>query len=530
MNKTLLICLIAVAIVVAGLFGYLVYQKNKSDSSSKSVAELTDVDEVIVGSYLPVGSKIYPESDPEFTDLVFQSYMFEPLVAFDKESRIKPLLAYKWDNPDNNTWRFYLNKNAKFSDGTKVTANDVKATYDYGISKNSPVATLWPAVKEVKVVDDETVEFKTDGSDPVLLNKLAEAFFVLPKKKLEKDGNKNGIGSGPYSLSDVKEDSVVLTLRDDYWGTKPKVQKAIIKFFQKEDETADALISGQINIGQVVKKEYNEKLANAAKEGKIQVKKSLDPGVTFLGLDALRDQTPYINASANPLKNQKVKLAIEKVLNTKGYAQENDLVASSQFIPQGVFGYDPSLSPVAYNLNDAKKLMEEAGFKDGFAMTIHYPKSSESTEENALFSYIKSQLKQINITVNPENIAIENFFEKLMKKDTSVYYTGYSTDSLDASEALDTLIHTPTEDGKYGANNLGYSNPTVDKLIEEAGATMDQQSRQDKLQEAMRIVTVDDIAIIPLFQYNTSFGFSDNLYFVPRSDGALRIDEIAGKK
>lgn len=531
-SNRLLILLLVLFLVVAGAF--FVWQNYLTTSSTEELTSLpqkikeVEKDKIVIGSSIPVTNGVYPENDPDAYYITFNSQIFESLISFNRDNKITSLLATKWDNPDDLTWRFYLSSKAKFSDSSQVTAEDVKFTYDYLRDSKLLMAGNLPAVKEVKVIDDKTVEFKTDAPDPLLLNKLAINFLVLSKKDVEANGLKNHIGSGPYKLTGLSDTSAQLVRNESYWGKKPKIKNVTYKVIPKEEDRITALLNGEIDFTSYgySDKANIAKIDTAVKDKKIQSRKILNSAIGFLNLDSLRDKTPYINLPKNPLKDVMVRKAIYEAIDIneviKTFPTEN--IAITQLVTQGIFGYNPAITRLSYNIETAKKLMQEAGYPDGFSITLDYASSPDS---QVTFQSITDQLALINIKVKLNAIGSKEFLPKIASRDTSAYVYGWVADTLDSGEVLGNLIHTAQ--GEWGAANLGYSNPQADRLIEDAAKTMSQKTRLQKLQEAMKLA-MDDVAMIPLTQSYSKYALAKDISWTPRLDGNVKVYEMAGKR
>ncbi|MFA6493392.1 MAG: ABC transporter substrate-binding protein [Patescibacteria group bacterium] len=520
-TKILLILLVIVFVGVGGLIVYDQFYRQK-DSSDATTAK--EKEKVIIGT-TSISGGIYPNCAPDSGELAFNSNVFEPLVTFNRDNKIMPVLAIKWDNPDDNTWRFYLSPNAKFSNGTKVTAEDVKFTYDYILKDTSlPVVPLLPQAT-ISVIDEETVEFKTQAPDPLLLNRLAVGFLVMSKIEVEANGLKNNIGSGPYLLSEYSEQQKILQRNENYWSTLPKVKTVVYKLYQGDNKTEN-LLNGEVDFivyGFSKSDPDYDRVAAAVAEKKIQSNKVLSPMMVYLDLDALREKTPYVNTEKNPFLDTRVRKAIYQAIDINSVTEETNGVKLSQMAYAGLFGYDPTIQRPAFDVNAGLSLMKEAGYENGFEMTIDH---TPSPELEPFYIMIAEQLKKINITVKMASEEPDKFFEKVASKDTSAYILGFNADTKDVSEVLDGLLHTPT--GAYGQYSLGYSNPEVDKLIEACSQTLNQQIRQQRIQAAME-AGMTDVAKIPLFQIYINYAYDNDISWSPRLDGLVKPTEMAGK-
>lgn len=530
-SRVLLVCLLVVILLGIGCFLFLKYNPSSTGKNSTATTTQQKVakDQVVIGeSFLATG--IYPNCAYESQDLNFSSNIFQSLVSFDPENKIVPSLATKWDNPDNLTWRFYLSPEAKFSNGDSVTADDVKFTYDYVQSSQYQTKYGLPVAESIKVDDSTTIEFKTAKPNPIFLNSLATGFFILSKKEIEANGVKNNIGSGPYVLQSSSTDQIVLSVNTNYWKTEPLVSRAIFKLIPVESDLLTALLNGSIDIiGYGGDPASVAKVDSAVAAGTIQEINVLQPGVSYLAIDSLRAKSPYITGTPdnkNPLQDIRVRKALVEAIDigkyVKGLSGKN--VPINQMVSQGIFGYNSTIERSPFNLDGAKELMKEAGYPDGFTITVDYV---DYPAAKATVVPIADMLSKISVTVKLNAVNQNDFFQKIGSRDSSAYVIAYSTSSMDASEVLDLVLHTPND--QYGSNNLGYSNLTVDKLTEEADSTIDQQTRLQKMQEAMKIA-MDDVATIPLAQTYYQYAAAKDVFLQSRADAMLKVDELAGIK
>lgn len=513
--------LLMVAVII--LTGILVYLQTTNGSKTSSTENILKEKErvVIATSWLP--NSFYPESESEKTTANLITHVFEPLVAFDDQNQLVGRLASAWNNPDDLTWRFYINKAATFSNGEPVTASDVKFSYDYLVSNKLPAADLLPEIKSINIINDKEFTMTTEKINPILVNRLSN-FFILSKSEVEANGIKNYIGSGPYLLSELGESQLKLTRNESYWGVKPLVKSAVFQKVTDEAESIRLLRSGKIDV--VTYSQDNEaQIAKLASDGRVKISKSPHGGIDFICLDAARDKSPYVDTAKNPLKDLRVRKAMYMAINIDQIISDSpgEAKAVSQIVTRGVFGYNPSIARFDFDMEKARQLLTEAGYKSGFTIRFDY---HNTPRNKAIVDSIVKQLAEIGITATPKGFdSLDDFYAMTDARDSSMYKSAYATDSFDASEVLELQVHTPAD--PFGIYNLGYSNSQVDELIEKASATTDQASRKNYLQQAMKLSS-DDVAVIPLFEYYDLYAYSKGLYWQPRLDGAIRVDEMAG--
>ena len=516
--KHFLIALPLTLIIVAGaLIGYSGYAYSKLTDTQKEVAG--EGDEVKIGLPFEIAG-IYPDTESELTTINVNSSFFEGLTKFDKNFRVTPNLAESWNNPDDKTWKIYLKKNVKFHDGTVLKASDVKFTFDYLKEKGYPLSDYLSAVEEVKTVDERTVDIKTKEPYPILMNKLVN-IFILSEKNVKEKGIEKPVGTGPYKFVEWKEnDHITVERNNDYHGEKPKMKK--VTFIPAEDEVglSEKLNKGEIDITSFYSS--TEAIDNAKKNTKLNIKTASDYGVTFFmpNYDAGKAGT---NLDKNPLLEKKARQAvyygidIEKFIlaTAKGVA-----TPASQLTTSAVFGYNSEIKRYPYDAEKAKLLLKEAGFENGFEITILAQKGRTKDVEE-----LTQELSKIGVKVKPDfGSSPEEMFGKISEKNYSFILLNWANESGDSSDFIDSILKTD------GSSNLsGYSNKEIDDLAVKAASTMDQKKRKEYMGKTLKIVS-DEAAFIPLIIQKHHFAFSENLLFEPRADTLIKAEDLAVKK
>ena len=356
-SKIPIVILIVVLLIVvlAGAGFFLLKNKGAEDTGPKVVTGL-EVDSVTIGLVGPV-TGVFPESAPEFHDVVFNNHIFEGLGRIEN-GQVRPALATSWSNPDNTTWRFTLRKGVKFHNGDSLTASDVKFSIDTAIAKEWPNDFNLSTVKSVEVVDDSTVDVKTIGSDPVLLNRLVFA-FVVSEKQYKARGENPAVGTGPYQYKSLDKEGAILEANEGHYAGTPKVNKVVYKFFPadtKDSVLVEALKKSEVDLISTDDQSLTKDLG-----GTLQVKSLEEPFVSLLVLDTTREKSPGVSVTPNPLSNKLVRQAINKAINVSNVAKEASLsaVPSSQYVTEAIFGYNPNITRPAPNIEEAKDLSKD---------------------------------------------------------------------------------------------------------------------------------------------------------------------------
>ncbi|MEA3363127.1 MAG: ABC transporter substrate-binding protein [Thermodesulfobacteriota bacterium] len=458
------------------------------------------------------------------------SNIFEGLTYFDAELNVYPMLAESWQVVGDNTWEFKLKKGIKFHNGNAFNADDVIFSIDR--VKNWAKSGFKSNVNMIKSfvkVDDYTVQITTKGPYPILLRKLTYIKMLDSEYCADKDDaflGLNPVGTGPYKfVAWRKGESLTLKSNPDYWRAQPHYSEVIFKPLTNNATRVAAVLSGEVDIVDKVPVMDVRRIKKATK-----LNFFMQPGLRliYLQMDQGRLETPYVEGK-NPFLDVRVRKAVYLGINEnaivkhvmKGFAKP-----AGQFHPDVVFGYDDSIKRPAHNIAQAKKLLKDAGYPNGFEVTLDAP-NNRYVNDAQIAQAIASSLSRVGITVKVNALPKSNFFPKTDRLDTSFFLIGWASTDGDGSSFLDGIVHTHDNEKGYGRYNRGrYSNPKVDELIEKSGLTVDPQERLGYLIEAQRIALVEDMNIIPLHFQVDLYASGKNVKFVPRADNHMYVYDI----
>jgi len=488
--------------------------------------------EVSIGLQSPVTSM-----DPHYHNLSPNNslllHVYEPLVLRDPNMKLKPGLAVSWRAIDDLTWEFKLRRNVKFHDGTPFTAEDVVATYKRVPNvPNSPssYATFVKPIVETKVIDPYTIVFKT-AAPHVLLPSDLGAVYIVPKAIAEKattedfNSGKAAIGTGPYKLVEFVHNSrIVLKANYGYWGGEEPWDKLTFKFLSNTAARVAALLSGDV---QMIETVPTSDIAKIAADKSFNVADKVSNRVIYVHLNQWNDKSaPFVTAKdgsplgKNPFRDARVRKALSIAINREAIADrimEKRAIPAAQLLADSFYGTSRKLKPAKYDPEGAKKLLTEAGYPNGFAITIHGP-NNRYINDDKIAQAIAQFYSRVGIQAKVETLPSAVYFNKATAGDFGYMLLGWGTESGEQGSAMRSLLATRDLDKGMGVNNRGrYSNPAFDKQLTEALFTMDEAKREGMLQQAAETV-MNDTGLIPIHFEVSTWATAKGYRYTPRTD------------
>jgi peptide/nickel transport system substrate-binding protein len=474
--------------------------------------------------------------DPHFHNLTPNNnvggHIFEPLVTKDARGKLTPGLAESWRTVDDLTWEFRLRKGVKFHDGSEFSAADVAFTLDRVPTvpnSPSPFTTYSKQITEKVIVDPHTIRLKTAMPYPLMPNDMGTILIVSGKaaKGASTDDFNSGkaaIGTGPFKFVRwQKGDRIELARHDAYWGPKPAWDKVTFRIITSDPTRVAALMAGDVR---AIDNVPTADLARVSKDPGLSLYRVVSHRVMYLHLDSSRDKSPFVTDKAgrplerNPLKDVRVRRALSRAINRQALVDrvmEGAARPTGQLMPEGMFGYTPALKPEPYDPDGAKKLLAEAGYPNGFGLTLHGPNNRYVNDEQ-IAQAIAQMLTRVGVATRVETMPSSVYFSRANKLEFSLILVGWGSDTAEASSPLKALLATYSKEKGMGQANRGrYSNPKVDAALEQALATVDDARREKLLQQATEIA-MTDLGIIPLYHQENLWATRKGVGYAPRAD------------
>lgn len=485
--------------------------------------------------------------DPQFANITSNSnvasHIFDKLVTIDNQRKIQPGLAESWRIVDDLTWEFKLRRGVKFHDGSEMTAEDVAYSLDRPatlINSPTPFTLYTKGIVGKIIVDKYTIHLKTPKPHSILLYDLSNLFIVSKKASSgvpteDFNAGKGMVGTGPYKFVQFKRgDRIELVRNEAYWGPRPAWDKVSLRLILTPASRVAALLSGDV---QMIENVPPADIARLRSNPELNVVSTLSSRVIYLELDQARNNSPFVTDKAgkpmekNPLKDYRVRLAISKAINRAAIVDkvmEGNAAAAGQLIPLGFWASVPGLKPEPGDPAAARKLLAEAGYPDGFGLTLHGT-SDRYVNDGKVLQTIAQMLNRVGINTKVDSMPATVFFSRRNKLEFSASMGGWGGGPGHPDSYMKSLVASYNPQTGFGANNNGrYSNPKVDALIEQAETTIDVAAQEKLWQQAMELA-MKDLSLLPLHNQMNVWALRKGYSFEPRTDEGTFAYEVTAK-
>jgi len=485
----------------------------------------------LVGAAQAKTLKLAMDADPVSLDphmqlsggmLQYSHLVFDPLVRWDREMNHEPRLATSWKRIDDKTVRFNLRKGVKFHSGNELTSADVVWTVNR-LKGSVDFKGIFEQFESPVAVDKYTVDIVTKVPYPLLLNTATYIFPMdskfytgtdekgMDKSLINKTGysfaNDNASGTGKYMVVDRQQGVKVLFKEfAGYWdkASPGNVSEIVLTPIKNDATRVAALLSGDVDFIMPVPPQDMDRIDRAN-------------NVKLVTMSGTRIITLQLNQKrVEAFKNPKVRQAIVYAINNAGIAQKlmkGRATVGAQNSPQGYLGHNPALTP-RYDLKKAKQLMQEAGYADGFEVSMIAPNNRYVNDEK-IAEAAASMLGKIGIKVNLKTMPKAQYWDQFDLQVADIQMIGWHSDTEDTGNFFEFLLMCPNKETGYGQYNSGnYCNQEVDKLTLAVQSETDQAKRTAMLQE-MEKIAYDEAAFVPLHWQDLSWAGKNNLRIAP---------------
>ena len=479
-----------------------------------------------------------PHSLNETFTLSFQANIYEGLTRRAEDLTILPALAESWEIVEPDRWRFNLRQGVTFHNGNPFTADDVVFSDHRARSDGSDVRTKIAGILEVIAVDDYTVDFVTDGPNPILIAEW-DTWYIMDREWAEANdavavtnvtetdsdnyANLNANGTGAFMVTSRQPDVRTVAVPNPNWWDEPShnLTEVVFEPVSSDATRVAALLSGDMDLVYPVPLQDIDRVNS--NDG-TQALTGAELRTVFFGMDQGRDELLYSNVEgANPFRDRRVRMAFYQAIDVNAIQRvvmRNASTPTAAMVAPGVNGYPEGLGRHPHDPDRARELLAEAGYPDGFSVRLNCPNDRYVNDE-AICQAVVGMLSRIGVDVDLEAETRSLYFGRILAQggyDTSFYLLGWTPGSFDSYNPLYNLVSTRDAEGGRGTFNVGgYSNPAIDDLTSQILVETDLEQRNRLIRQAWELLH-EDVGYLPLHQQALAWGAADTVSVVQRAD------------
>jgi peptide/nickel transport system substrate-binding protein len=475
-----------------------------------------------------------PHSQNHATTNAIMMHSYEGLTRYDKDYKIEPALATSWQQVSPTQWRFNLRRDVVFHDGSPFTADDVVFSFTRIRQPQGTMQIYVTGIKEIKKVDDHTVDFILDAPVPILLRNIVD-FRIMSqrwstanksenvqdyKAKEETFASRNVNGTGPYQIKEWAPDQrVTMVDNPKWWGKKDgNVTSVTYNPIRADATRVAALLSGNVDM---LTDLPTQDVARLKQNANLKVVEGPEVRTIFIAMDQHSDELKYSNVKGkNPFKDLRVRQALNLAVDRAALQRtimRGLSIPTSIMVAPGVNGHMPEYDkPTPADVEGAKKLLAEAGYPNGFEFQLNCP-SGRYVNDEQICQALVGMWARAGVTVRMAAEPMASFIQKVQNFDTSAYMLGWGVATYDALYSLQSLVRTRTT-GADGNFNFGrVSDPKIDAMIDAAKTETDVAKRDQLLRDALKM-TAENHYYVPLHHQMRPWAMKQNVTTVHRSD------------
>lgn len=484
-----------------------------------------------------------PHAQNEGINNLIGYHVYERLTARDRQLKLVPSLATRWEQRDATTWRFHLRKGVRFHDGTPFTADDVVFSIERAQLPSSNFKTFAALIGKPRRVDDHTVDIATPGPSPILLE-YVNTIMVMSRAWALKNGAarpqdfknaedtfaaRNANGTGPFRfVSWEPEVKTVLRRNPDWWGIaagrfEGNVDEVVYRPIKSDPTRMAALVSGEIDF---VLDPPLQDVARLKASPQVRIIEGPENRVVFLAMEQASDELRYGNVKGrNPLKDLRVRRALYAAIDVeaiRAQVMRGQSAVTGSMVParaSSPASLEPRLLPHDPAL--ARKLLAEAGYPQGFETQLLCPNNRYVNDER-ICTALASMFAKVGVKVALVLQPRAQFFQKVDLTDFAIHLYGWGGAPTDPGLVLGPILHSQDGLGRGDFNSGKFRDAKLDALIEASEVEMDPARRSALMEQALALARTN-VYTIPLHRQVIPWAARKGVTVFHRPDNYLEM-------
>lgn len=471
-----------------------------SDKETNDSEEASDEKKTLVFGRGADSEQLDPSKVTDGESIYVTNQLFDTLVQYKQENtEVEPSLATEWKTSDDGlTWTFQLREDVTFHDGTDFTAEDVVYNFErwatsgeyvyYGYMFGASEGDLGGIIESVEATGDYEVTFTlSEPNAPFLYTLAMPPFGISSPDAIEKHGEdyfKNPVGTGPFVFEDwVNDDKITVVKNEDYFGEVAKVDEVIFRVIPDNGARFMELQAGSIDLMNGLNP---QDIGTAESDENLQIIRRPSMNVSYMAFNTDKE---------GPTSNKKVRQAINLAIDKESLITLFDGVgkAAKNPMPPSLWGYNDEIEDYGYDVEEAKRLLAEAGYEDGFKLTLYSMSNPRPymPQPKVTAQAIQEMLKEVNVEVEIVESDWNTHIAALENGEHDMGLMGWIGDNGDPDNFLYVLLDKDNAKVGSAGNMAFYKNDEVHDLLKEAQTEMDQEKRTELYMKAQEIIHED---------------------------------------
>lgn len=495
----LTILIFTMVALLAACSGDTSSSKDKDASKGKD-SQSQDGEKTLVFGRGADSIQLDPSKVTDGESLYVTNQIYDTLVRYEEENtEVKPALATKWDVSDDGlVWTFQLRDDVKFHDGNDFSAKDVVFNFDrwatspdfvyYGYMFGATEDNLKGIIEKVEATGDYEVTITlSEPNAPFIYTLAMTPFGIASPEAVEKYGDdyfKNPVGTGPFVFEEwVQDDAITLKKNNDYFGEKAKIDKVVFRVIPDNGARFMELQAGTIDVMNGLNP---QDIQTAESDDNLQIIRRPSMNVAYMAMNTDKE---------GPLSNKLVRQAINLAINKDELITLFEGIGkpAKNPIPPSLWGYNDGVEDYAYDPEEAKALLAEAGYADGFDTNLYIFSNPRDymPQPKVTAQAIQEMLKEVNINVEIVENDWDSHLDATENGDHDMAFLGWTGDNGDPDNFLYVLLDKDNAKVGSAGNIAFYKSDEVHDLFKEAQVEMDQEKRTDIYLKAQEIIHED---------------------------------------
>ena len=460
-------------------------------------------------------------------------HIFDRLVERDARARPYPALAESYRAISETVWEFKLRPGVTWHDGRPFTADDIVFTVERAPNvPNSPggFGGFLRSIARIEVIDPRTIHIHTKDPHPLLPLDLASVAIIARHAATGADNEafnsgRAAVGTGPYRLGAYRSgDRVELVRNDAWWGGREPWERVTVRFLLNDGARTAALLAGDVDL---IEQIPTTDLARLRREQRLTVTEIPSLRTLFISPDYSRTgATPLVTDNAgtplerNPFLDVRVRRALSMAINRDALVErgmDGAATATAQWLPEGAFGYNPAVRPMPFDPDGARRLLAEAGFPEGFRLTLATP-NDRWPNDSRIAQAVGQMWSRIGVRTTIDAMPFTAFVPRRTRQEHAIQIGAWGSSSGEASNYLLAIVASFDRARLTGASNMTrHSDPRLDDFLARGSATMDDEKREAIWKDATAYYA-EQVPMIQLLQYLNTWAVRRGLTHDPRMD------------